>query len=44
MDNALEFRSHVFKDYCTVSGITLTYVVPYEHSLNGLAEAFIKKN
>ena len=24
-------------------GITLTYSVPYEHSQNGLAEAFIKK-
>ena len=24
-------------------GITLTYVVPYEHNHNGLAEAFIKR-
>lgn len=43
MDNALEFRSHAFEDYCTATGITLTYSVPYEHSQNGLAEAFIKK-
>jgi hypothetical protein len=43
MDNALEFRSHAFEDYCTTSGITLTYSAPYEHSQNGLAEAFIKK-
>ena len=43
MNNALEFRSHVFENYCTASGITLTYVAPYEHSQNGIAEAFIKK-
>jgi hypothetical protein len=43
MDNAQEFRSHAFEDYCTAMGITLTYYVPYEHSQNGLAEAFIKK-
>jgi transposase InsO family protein len=43
MDNAKEFRSQQFEDYCVPSGITLTYAVPYEHSQNGLAEAFIKK-
>ena len=43
MDNAKEFRSHAFEDYCIASGITLTYSVPYEHSQNGMAEAFIKK-
>jgi hypothetical protein len=43
MDNAKEFRSQVFEDYCTAMGINLTYSVPYEHSQNGLAEAFIKK-
>ena len=43
MDNAKEFRSHTFEDYCTATGIALTYSVPYEHSQNGLAEAFIKK-
>ena len=43
MDNALEFRSYAFEDYCVASGISLTYLVPYEHSQNGLAEAFIKK-
>ena len=42
MDNAMEFRSHVFEDYCAEMGITLTYSVSYEHSQNGLAEAFIK--
>jgi transposase InsO family protein len=43
MDNALEFKSHAFEDYCTVLGITLTYSAPYECSQNGLVEAFIKK-
>jgi hypothetical protein len=43
MDNALEFRSHTFEDYCVATRIALTYSVPYEHSQNGLAEAFIKK-
>lgn len=43
MDNAQEFRSHAFEDYCTATGISLTYSVPYEHSQNGLGEVFIKK-
>lgn len=43
MDNAQEFRSHAFKDYCIAADITITYSIPYEHSHNGLAEAFIKK-
>ena len=43
MDNAQEFRSHAFEDYCTATGIALTYSVPYEHAQNRLAEAFIKK-
>ena len=43
MDYAQEFRSHAFEDYCTTTGIVLTYLVPYEHAQNGLAEAFIKK-
>jgi hypothetical protein len=43
MDNAKEFKSHAFEDYCIATGINLTYSVPYEHAQNGLAEAFIKK-
>ena len=43
MDNAGEFKSQQFEDYYTATGIELTYSVPYEHSQNGLAEAFIKK-
>jgi hypothetical protein len=43
MDNAKEFKSHAFEDYCIATGINLTYYVPYEHAQNELAEAFIKK-
>ena len=43
MDNATEFKSKTFEDFCTATGIHLTYFVPYEHSQNGLAEAYIKK-
>jgi transposase InsO family protein len=43
MDNAGEFKSQHFEDYCVAMGIDLTYSVPYEHFQNGLAEAFIKK-
>ena len=43
MDNVGEFKSQNFEDYCVASGIALTYTVPYEHSQNGLAEAYIKK-
>lgn len=43
MDNVQEFRSHAFEGYCTVTGITLTYSVSYEHAQNGPAEAFVKK-
>jgi hypothetical protein len=43
MDNALEFKSQAFEDFCIASGIELTYSVPYEHAQNGLAEAYIKK-
>lgn len=43
MENALEFKSQAFEDYCAGTGIELTYSAPYEHSQNDLAEAFIKK-
>ena len=43
MDNAKEFRSQKFEDYCVATGILLAYAIPYEHAQNGLAEAFIKK-
>ena len=43
MDNAAEFRSKTFEDFCTTISIQLTYSVPYEHSQNGLAKVYIKK-
>ena len=43
MDNAQEFRSHAFEDFCIVSWISLTYSVTYEHSQNGLEEEFVEK-
>ena len=43
MDNAKEFRSQHFEDYCLATSTELTYSIPYEHLENGLAEAFIKK-
>ena len=43
MVNAGEFKSKTFKDFCTATSIHLTYSVPYEHSQNGLTEAYIKK-
>ena len=43
MDNAVEFKSQHFDDYCMATRIKLTYSVPYEHSQNRLAKAFIKK-
>ena len=43
MNNALEFKSQAFEDFCTTLGIELTYSMPYEHAHNGLAEAYIKK-
>lgn len=43
VDNAKEFTSHTFEDYCTATGIALTYTVLYEYSQNDSAEAYIKK-
>lgn len=42
IDNAKEFTSKSFEDYCIATGIKLTYCIPYEHVQNGLAESFIK--
>ena len=43
MDNAKEFRSQHFEDYCLATSIELIYSISYEHSQNGLSKAFIKK-
>ncbi|KAL2632228.1 hypothetical protein R1flu_016914 [Riccia fluitans] len=42
MDNASEFRSQSFNQYCLSVGIQSEEPVPYEHEQNGLAEAHIK--
>jgi hypothetical protein len=43
MDNAGEFTSKAFNDYCTASGIAVEHSVPHVHTQNGLAEALIKR-
>ena len=43
MDNATEFSSRAFNDYCMAMGIHLEHSVPYVHSQNGLAESLIKR-
>jgi hypothetical protein len=43
MDNAGEFTSKAFDDYCTTSGIAVQHSVPHVHIQNGLAEALIKR-
>ena len=42
MDNATEFSSRVFNDYCMALGIQVQHSVPYVHTQNGLAESLIK--
>ena len=43
MDNAAEFTSRAFNDYCTALGIQVQHSVPYVHTQNGLAESLIKR-
>ena len=43
MDNAAEFSSHAFNDYCMALGIHVQHSVPYVHTQNGLAESLIKR-
>jgi hypothetical protein len=35
MDNAAEFSSRVFNDYCMAQGIEVQHYVPYVHIQNG---------
>ena len=41
MDNATEFSSCAFNDYCMALGIEVQHSVPYVHTQNGLAESLI---
>jgi hypothetical protein len=43
LDNAAEFSSRAFNDYCTTEGIQVQHSVPYVHTQNGLAESLIKR-
>jgi hypothetical protein len=43
LDNAAEFSSRAFNDYCMVQGIHIEHYVPYVHTQNGLAESLIKR-
>jgi hypothetical protein len=43
MDNAGEFRSKAFDDYCLAMGIKVEHSVPHVHSQNSLAESLIKR-
>ncbi|KAM2667965.1 hypothetical protein EV2_019591 [Malus domestica] len=43
LDNAREFTSKTFDDYCMSVGVEVEHPVPHVHTQNGLAEAFIKR-
>ena len=43
MDNAAEFSSKAFNDYCMALRIQVQHSVPYVHTQNGLAESLIKR-
>jgi len=43
MDNAAEFSSCAFNDYCMALGIQVQHSVPYVHTQNGLTESLIKR-
>ena len=42
LDNAAEFTSQVFDDYCLSVGIDVEHLDPHVHTQNGLAESLIK--
>ncbi|KAM1628851.1 hypothetical protein ACFX2K_017216 [Malus domestica] len=43
LDNAGKFTSKTFDDYCMSVGVEVEHPLPYVHTQNGLAEAFIKR-
>ena len=43
MDNAAEFSSCAFNEYCMALGIQVQHSVPYVHTQNGLTESLIKR-
>ena len=42
IDNAGEFTSKAFDEYCKVAGIDVEHPVPHVHTQNGLVESLIK--
>ena len=42
LDNACEFTSRTFNDYCISVGINVEHPIAYVHTQNGLAESLIK--
>ena len=42
LDNAGEFSSQAFLDYCMSIGIDVQYSIAHVHTQNGLVESFIK--
>jgi hypothetical protein len=43
MDNAAEFLSQVFNDYCMAQEIKVHHSISYVHTQNGLTESLIKR-
>jgi hypothetical protein len=43
LDNAGEFSSRAFNDYCMAQAIEVQHLVPCMHTQNGLAESLIKR-
>ena len=43
LDNAGEFTSQTFNDYCVSTGITLEHSISHVHTHNSIAESFIKR-
>jgi hypothetical protein len=43
LDNAAEFSSQAFNDYCMAQRIEVQHLVPYVHTQNGLVESLIKR-
>jgi hypothetical protein len=43
LDNAVEFSSRAFNNYCMAQGIKVQHSVPYVHTQNGLTESLIKR-
>jgi len=43
LDNAGEFASHAFNEYCMSIGIKVEHLVAHVHTQNGLAESLIKR-